>query len=66
MDPNGHIYMSDEVPEEDAARLDGFLRGRAESDALRKEDEQKVHKIGEQLAEFKAKLAEAERASQQS
>lgn len=34
MDPNGHIYMDyeDKIPAEDKARLDGFLRGRAESD----------------------------------
>jgi hypothetical protein len=49
MDKDGLIYLSEgEVPEADAARLDGFLRGRAESDIERK-------KLGEQLAEFKAK-----------
>jgi hypothetical protein len=35
-----HIYRGpeDEIPEEDKARLEGFLEGRAESDALRKEE----------------------------
>ena len=35
MDPKGHIYEgTDEKPvkPEDAARLDGYLRGRAEAD----------------------------------
>jgi hypothetical protein len=32
MNPEGHIYMDDEdkIPSEDKARLDGYLRGRAE------------------------------------
>lgn len=35
MDPNGNIYRApeDEIPAEDKARLEGFLRGRAEADA---------------------------------
>jgi hypothetical protein len=36
MDPKGHIYEgTDEKPvkPEDAARLDGYLKGRAEADA---------------------------------
>jgi hypothetical protein len=33
MDPNGNIYEGENVPAEDKARLDGFLRGRAEGDA---------------------------------
>jgi len=36
MDPNGHIYEGENVPAEDKARLDGFLRGRAEGDAEKK------------------------------
>jgi hypothetical protein len=34
MNNDGHIYMApeDEIPAEDKARLDGFLRGRAEAD----------------------------------
>lgn len=35
MDPNGHIYESDNVPPEDAARLDGYLRGKAEAELLK-------------------------------
>lgn len=40
MDPNGHIYegtVEKPVTLEDAARLDGFLRGRAEADELMKD-----------------------------
>lgn len=33
MDPNGRIYESEKPPPEDVARLDGYLRGRAEEDA---------------------------------
>lgn len=36
MDPNGHIYIADEdeIPEADKARLDGYLRGKAEASEL--------------------------------
>lgn len=34
MDPNGNIYESENVSAEDKARLDGYLRGRAEADLL--------------------------------
>lgn len=36
MDPNGRIYedLDEAIPAEDKARLDGYLKGRAESDAL--------------------------------
>lgn len=35
MDPNGNIYEApeDEIPAEDKARLDGYLKARAEADA---------------------------------
>jgi hypothetical protein len=34
MDPNGNIYLlpEDEIPAEDKARMDGYLRGKAEND----------------------------------
>ena len=34
MDALGHIYQApeDEIPSEDAARLDGYLKARAETD----------------------------------
>lgn len=41
MDKEGLIYISDDVPEEDAARLDGYLRGRAEED-MKKKMEQEI------------------------
>jgi hypothetical protein len=34
MDANGHIYSAENVPSEDAARLEGYLRGRAEADEV--------------------------------
>jgi hypothetical protein len=34
MNADGHIYRSDDVPPEDKARLDGFLRGREEAELL--------------------------------
>jgi hypothetical protein len=34
VDPDGRIYESENVPPEDRARLDGYLRARAEQDAL--------------------------------
>lgn len=39
MNPDGHIYMDhpDNIPAEDKARLDGFLRGRAEADKLKEQ-----------------------------
>lgn len=54
MDQNGHIYRApeDEIPAEDKARLDGFLRGRAEvdkaliSEARAKEMEARVRELG--------------------
>lgn len=33
MDPNGHIYEGEHIPPEDKARLEGYLRGRAEEGA---------------------------------
>jgi hypothetical protein len=33
MDAKGNIYMGHDVPGEDQARLDGYLRARAEADA---------------------------------
>lgn len=34
MDAEGRIYHGDDVPDEDRARLDGYLRGRAEAELL--------------------------------
>ena len=36
MNPDGQIYIAPEaeIPAEDKARLDGYLRGRAEAEAL--------------------------------
>lgn len=36
MDPIGHIYESDDVPVEDKARLEGYLRARAEVDDVKR------------------------------
>lgn len=45
MDPNGHIYQdkAELIPLEDKARLEGFLRGRAEA------DEDKIEAIEDRL-----------------
>lgn len=47
MDANGHIYMSADVPAEDKARLDGYLRGRAEADknAVLERLEQRIREL---------------------
>jgi hypothetical protein len=34
MDDRGHIYEADDASPEDKARLDGYLRGRAEAELL--------------------------------
>jgi hypothetical protein len=34
MDARGRIYHGEDVPPEDEARLDGYLRGRAEAELL--------------------------------
>jgi hypothetical protein len=42
MDPRGHIYEGSKekpVKPEDAARLDGYLKGRAEADAKKRDAE---------------------------
>lgn len=51
MDPNGRIYQGDEnmIPAEDKARLEGYLRGRAEA-----------HRE-ELLAEMEARIREFEK-----
>lgn len=48
MDPNGHIYRApeDEIPAEDKARLEGYLRARAERD--------EVERIKQRLEELEA------------
>lgn len=53
MDAEGHIYEAPEgdVPAEDKARLDGYLRGRAEAEKLRKIDLEKLRRIEERLNE---------------
>jgi len=38
MDDSGYIYESEEIPEKDATRLEGYLKGRAESDKMRREE----------------------------
>lgn len=57
MDPRGHIYMDDEdkIPAEDKARLDGFLRGRSEADALA------IARKQRRIAAIEARLAESRR-----
>jgi hypothetical protein len=42
MDADGHIYRApeDQIPAEDKARLDGFLKGRAEAGELARMREQ--------------------------
>lgn len=52
MDDSGRIYHGDDVPDEDKARLDGYLRGRAEAELL-----QDVKK-----AAYEAKVRELEEA----
>lgn len=47
MDPMGNIYESDDVPAEDKARLEGYLKARAEADA---------DKHADLLAEMEAKV----------
>ena len=48
MDPNGHIYESEDVSAEDRARLEGYLKGRAEAD------------MKDKLAEMQARVRELE------
>jgi hypothetical protein len=52
MDPQGRIYSDrpDKIPEEDKARLDGFLRGRAEA-AEEERIKEKVEQLERQLQE---------------
>lgn len=54
LDPNGHIYESDDVPAEDKARLEGYLRGREEADLL----------ADVKKAAYEAKVCEMERHAQ--
>ena len=53
MDPRGHIYEAPlaDIPAEDKARLDGFLRGRAEADAQEIRDEA-IDALKERLAKL--------------
>lgn len=56
MDPKGWIYEGTEekpVKPEDAARLDGYLKGRAESDALAKKEGEDIKAL---LAEKQAEM----------
>lgn len=54
MDTDGRIYeeMEEKIPPEDKARLDGFLRGRAEADQ-RDRLREKLAEVEQLLAEFK-------------
>lgn len=53
MDSSGRIYQSDDVSPKDEARLDGYLRGRAdEAELLRLEQERVAWK---QLAAIEAR-----------
>jgi hypothetical protein len=52
MDPNGRIYEGTDIPGEDKARLDGFLRGRAEADAVAAKAE-RVALLEQRLADEK-------------
>lgn len=56
MDPRGNIYQSENVPPEDKARLEGFLKGRAEAD---REDHEAL--VREQLAALEALEEEKDR-----
>lgn len=53
MDPNGRIYRApeDEIPAEDRARLDGYLRGREEAAKLALLQEEKILARCERLTE---------------
>jgi hypothetical protein len=58
MDPRGNIYEGTEenpVKPEDAARLDGYLKGRAEADKPKIETEMKAKLEELQTAEKAAK-----------
>jgi hypothetical protein len=56
MDPYGRIYMDDDekIPPEDKARLDGYLRGRAEADK-RLVDEEKMAELRGELEALEAR-----------
>lgn len=47
MDPHGHIYIDEDenIPAEDKARLDGYLRGRADGDA-----DKRIQALREEMA----------------
>jgi len=69
MDDSGHIYMDEPeaIPAEDTARLDGYLRGRSESDSLRKEAEKEAailkadkERLLGYIEEWKAKVRQHE------
>jgi hypothetical protein len=55
MDPNGHIYFDEpeKIPAADKARLDGYLRARAEMDTATRLQEQK-EKLERELASARA------------
>jgi hypothetical protein len=52
MNRDGQIYEATDVPAEDRARLEGYLRGRAEADAEKMREAE--------LAEMQRRLADAE------
>jgi hypothetical protein len=61
MDPNGHIYedLDDRIPAEDKARLQGYLKGRAEADAPHREQAEK-ELLAEEVERLKAELAKVD------
>jgi hypothetical protein len=58
MDPHGYIYEAEDVPPEDAARLDGYLKAKVEESEKRK-NEEKLKKLLEDIGhgdKFKSRL----------
>lgn len=56
MDPYGRIYRAPEesIPEEDKARLDGYLRGRAEAEDIAERKAAQAAKLERELAAARA------------
>jgi hypothetical protein len=56
MDPNGRIYHApeDQIPAEDKARLDGYLRGRDEAETIAERKAAQAAKLERELARARA------------